>query len=66
MLAAEGRADCGLTVYCLRHKYATSLLRAGVDLATVQHRMGHASMSTTREYLHHIEPEQHATGRLPY
>jgi hypothetical protein len=51
MLNAEGRAGA-FTVYCLRHTYATELLRAGVDLVTVQHRLGHASIMTTREYLH--------------
>ena len=65
MIKAE-KMDERITVYSLRHTYATSLLRAGVDIKTVQQRLGHADVRTTMGYLHEIEPEQHPTDALPY
>jgi hypothetical protein len=46
--------------------YATEFLCAGVDLVTVQHRHGHASIVATSGYLHHIESETYPPERLPY
>ena len=65
LIAAE-EMDPKITVYSLRHTYATMALRSGVDLRTLQQRMGHADLKTTMEYLHYIEPEQHPMDRLPY
>lgn len=67
----EAGLDAAITVYSLRHTYCTSLLRppprgAGLDIRTVQQRMGHAELGTTMAYLHHIEPEEHPTDGLPY
>lgn len=63
--------DPAITVYSLRHSYATALLRppplgAGLDIRTVQQRLGHSEVKTTMYYLHHIEPEEHPTDALPY
>lgn len=41
-----------LLPHSIRHNYATRLLRAGVDLVTVQRAMGHAHLGTTYQYLH--------------
>ena len=65
VIRAEGM-DSEITIYSLRHTYATMALRGGVDLRTLQKRMGHSDIKTTMEYLHHIEPEQHPMDQLPY
>ena len=60
------REKLGITLYSLRHTYATMALRAGVDLSTVQRNMGHSDIRTTMGYFHHIQPEQHPMDKLPY
>ena len=62
----EASPDEEITVYCLRHTYATWALRSGVDIATLKQRMGHADITTTMAYLHYIDPERHPMDRLPY
>jgi site-specific recombinase XerD len=37
--------------HSLRHSTAIHLLRAGVDLSTIAHWLGHASLNTTNKYL---------------
>lgn len=65
MIRDEG-LDSGITVYSLRHTYATMALRNGVDLRTVQRNMGHSDIRTTMDYLHHLDPEKHPMDNLPY
>lgn len=45
-----------ITIHGLRHTHASIMLYAGVSIASVAHRLGHASMSTTqKKYLHIIQ-----------
>jgi integrase len=39
-----------------RHTYATTLLRDGVDLVSVQKLLGHNDLASTRRYLRALEP----------
>ena len=44
-----------ISIHGLRHTHASLLLFAGVSIASVSRRLGHASMTTTQEtYLHVI------------
>lgn len=65
MIRSEGMSD-KITVYSLRHTFATMALRSGIDLKTLQARMGHADIRTTEAYLHMIEPSDHPMDALPY
>ena len=45
-----------ITIHGLRHTHASIMIYAGVSIASVAHRLGHASMSTTQKtYLHIIQ-----------
>lgn len=45
-----------ITWHTLRHTYASRLVMAGVDLATIQRLMGHSSITTTMRYAHLARP----------
>ncbi|MGH9583017.1 MAG: tyrosine-type recombinase/integrase [Bryobacteraceae bacterium] len=52
--AVAARAELDAAKFDLktfRSTYATSMLRAGFDVRTVQHWMGHKSLETTMRYL---------------
>ena len=40
-----------------RHTYATTLLRQGVDLLSLQKLLGHKDLASTQKYLRALEPE---------
>ena len=60
------KLDHRITVYTLRHTFATSLLRKS-DLETVRERLGHSDIRTTQIYLQAMNLEdERPVDRLPY
>lgn len=46
------KAGINFGPHSLKHSLATHLIRANVNLAVVQQRLGHASISSTMKYVH--------------
>lgn len=51
---AEKNSISELTMYYLRHTYATILIENGVDIRTVQYLMGHANIGVTSKIYAHV------------
>lgn len=50
--------------HCLRHSTALLLLRAGVDLSSIAHWLGHNSINTTNKYLNlNLEAKRQALAK---
>lgn len=56
--AARAAGVPGAHCHALRHSYATALVRAGVDLCSVQTVLGHADIRSTVRYVHTLAAEQ--------
>lgn len=51
-MAKECNIDKNVTPHTFRHTFATLLLEENVDVFTIQHILGHSSISTTQIYMH--------------
>ena len=49
-----------LRFHDLRHTFGSLLASGGVDLVSIKSYMGHANMSTTMIYLHHVSAKDAA------
>ena len=66
LLRRAGLTDRGYSLHSMRHAYATSLIRAGVDLGTVMSLMGHSDISVTSVYVHSdVKSKRAAVELLP-
>jgi integrase len=54
----------GVTPYALRHTFAVTALRSGVDLHQLMRLMGHRLIATTAIYLRHAQPPRAALSHM--
>lgn len=66
LVRRAGLEDESITPHCLRHHFASQLVRLGVDVVTVAELLGHSNISTTSIYLHSDSASKRAAiSRLP-
>jgi integron integrase len=53
--AAEAGIRRRVTVHCLRHSFATHLLKSGADIRVIQSLLGHRDLATTMVYAHIVD-----------
>ncbi len=67
ILTRAGLHGSGLSLYSLRHGFASFLIRAGADLPTVRDLLGHQNLATTSIYVHSTtETRKDAVELLPF
>ena len=54
----------GASWHCLRHTFASRLLRQGVDIVTVSKLLGHSTLQTTMRYVHLVRSQLHEAVNL--
>lgn len=59
-----GLHDRSVTPHLLRHSLASELGTAGIDIRTIQARLGHRSVKTTQRYVHPRMQEQRKASDL--
>ena len=55
--------DKRVTAHTFRHSYATHLLLKGVDIRSIQERLGHSNVATTEIYTHVVKAMQGKVDR---
>lgn len=59
--AAEAGIRRRVTVHCLRHSFATHLLKSGTDIRVIQSLLGHRDLATTMVYAHIVDSHRLTT-----
>jgi len=60
---ARAGLPADLSLHCLRHRFATRLLRGGVNLMDISALLGHNELASTAVYLHD-SPQRYDQARL--
>ncbi len=61
--ARQAGVPKGVGMHCLRHYYASLLIKNGESVTTVQHRLGHASARETLDTYAHLWPNSEQSTR---